>query len=222
MSLLRRSAALTSSGLIAGASTVSTPAAASSSSITACGGACCNGLAEQRRGMHGPTTNNTVRSQHNKNWLARTKNHMITGRDSINTSDRPGFPGFAEDVDRPMVMPDVANCFVCKADMHAKSSMNDFVWIPSGNAATPGPQGYFFCKGCFRCAKCKFRFIHNKFYTVKGEAVCIRCALGREVLVPSRRWHTSFVGGFNKSSRITGQSFPRYQHQLEFLYSPEK
>lgn len=223
MSIFRRSAAgVSSSSLVGAGVAVSSAACSAGSSVFCASPNACVGHSHQLRHVHGPTHNDTKRSQHGKKWYARTKNHLLTGRDSANTLDRPGFPGFAEDVDRPMVMPDKANCFACGADMHAKRSLNDFVWIPSGNAAEPTPQGYFFCKGCFRCSKCKFRFHHNKFYTAKGKAMCVRCALGREVVVPSRRWHTSFVGGFNKSSRVTGQSFPRYKHELEFLYSPEK
>ncbi|AAZ11732.1 LIM domain containing protein, putative [Trypanosoma equiperdum] len=174
----------------------------------------------QCRAMHGkPTQSHKVRTQHSRRWWTQSKARHLTAMPHDECKSRPHFPAYNEDVDRPMVVPPDAICFNCDKPIDA-GDVNSYVWIPAGNATVPTPQGYFFHFGCFKCNRCKYRLGHNKFYSKDGKAWCIPCALGRDVRVPTRRWHTSYVNTHRTGSRLTGHFFPRHSHQMEFLFDP--
>lgn len=179
-------------------------------------------LVTHTRGLHGkPTSGSKKRTQHTTLWWRQAKARHLTAKPHIDAPMRPHFDAYNEDVDRPMVVPKDATCFNCKKGIEAEATAS-YVWIPAGNATVPTRQGYFFHKDCFKCWNCRMRIMHNKFYSKDNCAWCIECALGRERAVPTRRWHTSFVNAHRTASRMTGHSFPRHQHQLEFLFNPEE
>jgi hypothetical protein len=179
-------------------------------------------LVSQLRSVHGkPTTAHKKRTQHSHRWWLQSKSPRLTAAPHAELRDRPQFPGYHEDVDRPLVVPDDACCFNCKKAI-SKPDISTYVWVPSGNAAAPTKMGYFFHFTCFKCAKCKMRLFHNRFYSKDGQAWCMSCAIGRSPSIPTRRWHTSFVNTHFTGSRQSGHFFPRHKSQMEFLYNPEE
>ena len=172
--------------------------------------------------MHGkPTTAHKKRTQHNRTWWHKSKARHLTAIPLDSALSRPHFASFNEDVDRPMVVPKDACCLNCTKPIDGDDQYS-YVWVPSGNAKVPTTQGYFFHQTCFKCWNCRYRLHHNQFYTKNGKAWCLACALGRETKVPTRRWHTSFVNSHREGSRLSGHFFPRYAHQMEFLFNPEE
>lgn len=179
-------------------------------------------ILEQQRAVHGkPTTAHKKRTQHSRRWWLQTKARKLTATPHEECRDRPHFPAFHEDVDRVLVVPPDSCCFNCKKGID-KEDIHSFVWVPSGNAAAPGPMGYFFHFKCFKCWKCKMRLHHNRFYSKDGESWCIGCALGKEPSIPTRRWHSSYVNTHFSGSRLTGHFFPRHKSQMEFLFNPNE
>ncbi|AYU80824.1 conserved hypothetical protein [Leishmania infantum JPCM5] len=179
-------------------------------------------LAVPCRAMHGkPASGHKVRTQHSRRWWMQSKAHHLTAVPHEEARSRPHFPAYTEDVDQPMVVPDGACCFNCDKPIDG-DDINSYVWVPSGNARVPTAQGYFFHVKCFKCWNCKYRIIHNQFYSKDRRAWCLSCALGRDIRVPTRRWHTSYVNTHRTGSRLTGQFFPRHRHQMEFLFSPKE
>ncbi|ESL12227.1 hypothetical protein TRSC58_00009 [Trypanosoma rangeli SC58] len=174
------------------------------------------------REMHGkPTQSHKVRTQHSRRWWTQSKARHLTAMPHDECRSRPHFPAYNEDVDRPMLVPAGVTCFNCEQPID-DSDVNSYVWVPAGNATVPTPQGYFFHFKCFKCWKCKYRLIHNKFYSKDGKAWCISCALGRDIRVPTRRWHTSYVNTHRTGSRMSGHFFPRHKHQMAFLLDPNE
>lgn len=179
-------------------------------------------LHEISRGMHGkPTQGHKVRTQHSRRWWLQSKARHLSAIPHEEARSRPHFPAYNEDVDAPMVVPEDACCFNCDKAIE-KDNVNSYVWVPAGNARVPTAQGYFFHFHCFQCWNCHLRLMHNQFFSKDGRAWCISCALGREIKIPTRRWHTSFVNTHRTGSRLTGQFFPRHRHQMEFLFNPEE
>lgn len=173
------------------------------------------------RGMHGkPSQGHKVRTQHSRRWWMQSKARHLTAIPHEEARSRPHFPAYNEDVDRPMVVPEDACCFNCNKAIESEDS-GSFVWVPSGNACVPTKQGYFFHYHCFKCWNCKLRIMHNQFYSKDGKAWCLACAMGRDVRVPTRRWHTSFVNTHRTGSRMSGHFFPRHRHQMEFVFDPD-
>lgn len=182
----------------------------------------CAALCEISRALHGkPTQGHKVRTQHSRRWWLQSKARHLSAIPHEEARSRPHFPGYNEDVDRPLVVPQDACCFNCDKPIES-DNINSYVWVPAGNAKVPTSQGYFFHFHCFQCWNCHLRLIHNQFFSKDGRAWCISCALGREVKIPSRRWHTSFVNTHRTGSRLTGEFFPRYRHQMEFLFNPKE
>ncbi|CAD2218282.1 hypothetical protein AGDE_10942 [Angomonas deanei] len=179
-------------------------------------------LCVSARFVHGkPASAHKVRTQHSRRWWMQSKAHHLSAVPHEEAMSRPHFPAYSEDVDRPMVVPKDACCFNCDKPIE-RDEVNSYVWVPSGNARVPTKEGYFFHFKCFKCHHCKLRIMHNQFYSKDGRAWCLPCALGREVRVPTRRWHTSFVNTHRTGSRMTGQFFPRHSHQMEFLFNPKE
>lgn len=175
-----------------------------------------------RRGLHGkPTQGHKVRTQHTRRWWLQSKARHLTAMPHEEARSRPHFPSYSEDVDAPMIVPAEATCFNCDKAIDS-DNINSYVWVPSGNARVPTTQGYFFHFPCFSCHRCGLRLLHNQFYSREGRAWCLSCALGRDVRVPTRRWHTSYVNTHRTGSRMTGEFFPRHKSQWEFLFDPTK
>jgi hypothetical protein len=163
------------------------------------------------------------RTQHSEKWWRQTRAGYLTDRTLEENWDRPSFPGFSENVDRPYVAPAECPCTQCNKHIDvATVGHNMYVWVPSGNATLPTPMGYFFHIDCFKCKQCGFRFHHNKFYSTDDGrgAICMNCAMGKQLTYPRVRWHTSMVSPNRLGSRPTGHQFPRWAHQTEFLYDP--
>lgn len=179
-------------------------------------------LCTPARMLHGkPTQGHKVRTQHSRRWWLQSKARHLTAMPHEEARSRPHFPSYNEDVDKPMVVPDDACCFNCTKPIDS-DNVNSYVWVPAGNARVPTSQGYFFHFHCFKCWRCHFRLMHNQFYSKDGKAWCISCALGRDIRVPSRRWHTSYVNTHRTGSRLTGEFFPRQRSQMEFLFNPDE
>ncbi|CCD12761.1 unnamed protein product [Trypanosoma congolense IL3000] len=139
------------------------------------------------RSMHGkPTQSHKVRTQHSRRWWTQSKARHLTAMPHDECKSRPHFPSYNEDVDRPMVVPDEVMCFNCVKPING-SDINSYVWIPAGNATVPTSQGYFFHFECFKCWRCKCRSMHNMLYSKDGKVLCVSCALGRDLRVPSLR-----------------------------------
>ena len=172
--------------------------------------------------MHGkPTSSHKRRTQHSRTWWRQARANHLNAKPIEERSTKPHFPAYDEAVDRPFIIPQNPTCFQTKKPINVDEP-NSYVWVPAGNAAQPTPAGYFFNFKDFKCAKCKFRFYHNTFYSINDEAWCVACALGRQSRYPTRRWHTSYVNSHRTGSRLAGHSFPRHKHQIEFLFDPEK
>lgn len=172
--------------------------------------------------MHGkPSSGHKVRTQHSRRWWVQSKARHLSAIPHEEARSRPHFPAYTEDVDKPMLVPDGACCFNCDKEIDA-DEIGSYVWVPSGNARIPTTQGYFFHFKCFKCWSCKHRILHNQFYSKDGRAWCLSCALGREVRVPTRRWHTSYINTHRTGSRLTGQFFPRHKHQMELVFNPKE
>ena len=126
---------------------------------------------------------------------------------------------FPEEVDRPFIWPKDAKCMQCKGHVQTEE---DSVWIPSGNAQIPTKAGYIFHKKCFRCWQCGFRFYNRKFHsTQRGTAICLECTLGKYKHFPQRHWHQTLIHGGRMNSRKTGHHFPRFQSQIDFIFSSD-
>ena len=174
--------------------------------------------------IHGKNTaRRPIRTAHSTAWWKKSKANLLTAKTIEEAPAKPGFAHFTEEVDRPHVIPSEATCFQCSKAVDADGADTmDYLWVPSGNAAAPTSAGYFFHAKCFKCAKCKFRFHHNKFYSLDNRAVCIECALGRPPAYPYRWWHGNrdCITLGRTSSRMAGRNFPRHNHQMEFLFDP--
>eukprot|EP00796_Vickermania_ingenoplastis_P011623 gene11623-8011_t len=202
----------------------SSGAAIPTTALALCGGNGCgmSAMVLSCRALHGkPTQGHKVRTQHTMRWWRQSKARHLTAMPHEEALSRPHFPGYNEDVDAPMVVPSDACCFNCDGAIDA-DNINSYVWIPAGNARLPTRQGYFFHFHCFKCDRCKMRLMHNQFYSQDGRALCIACALGRDIRVPTRRWHTSFVNTHRTGSRLTGSFFPRHRSQMEFALNPNE
>ena len=170
--------------------------------------------------MYGkPYHSHKKRMQHSTKWFMNAKARYLTALPHELASTRPHFADFAQNVDRPSVPPTNPLCMNCAKPVDT-SVRYSYVWVPSGDAKKPTPSGYFFHFHCFRCAKCGYRFYHNQFFSKDDHAWCIHCALGHDVRVPTRRWHTSYVSSEEYGSKMVGHKFPRFKHQLEFLADP--
>lgn len=220
--MLRRATAfqaapLCFAGVVAHALTSSSSPSVQNSCISS------SALTVQQRFVHGkPATSHKKRTQHTRQWWNQAKARHLTARPHDESPIKPHFPAYSEDVDAPMIVPRDAACFNCKKRVDTEKGVSHYVWIPSGNARYPTPQGYVFHMDCFKCWSCKTRMHHNKFFSKNDRAWCLDCAVGREKGVPTRRWHSPFVNGDRTSSRVSGAFFPRHKHQIEFLFNPEE
>jgi hypothetical protein len=170
------------------------------------------------------TAGHRKRTNHTERWYRKAKPSPLSAKTFDELPDRPSFPEFAEEVDRPHVPPPAPTCFQSKKpiDMEFEHALQH-IWVPSGDAKQPTAAGYFFHKTEFACAKCRFRFYNNRFYSQDGKALCINCALGRPPAYPYRFWHphSMTVTPGRLASRVASRQFPRHPHHTEFLNDPE-
>ena len=161
------------------------------------------------------------RTHHNQKQWEIDKGNWLTALPRNLCPVDPNFVDHPQRVDKPLYHPVNEKCFNCDHKVDTTAD-HQYIWIPSGNAKLPTPQGYIFHRNCFKCIKCKYAFQDNLFVSQSGRALCPQCAMDAPIRRPRINWHRSNIEPAQFASRRVGHMFPRHEHQLNFLYDPDK